>query len=53
MGTIELPEDIGIKSIKKFYIDLLEMLRREDGLTLDFSRVKSIENLTSAGLSDC
>ena len=43
METITLSENIGIKNIKEFHLQLLEILRREGSLILDFSRVKSID----------
>ncbi len=43
MKVIELHEETGIKSIKRFYIDLIETLKQESELVLDFSRVKRID----------
>jgi anti-anti-sigma regulatory factor len=41
--VIELHEETGIKNIKDFYINLIETLKGESELILDFSRVKRID----------
>jgi anti-anti-sigma regulatory factor len=41
--VIELHEETGIKNIKKFYIDLIETLKVESELVIDFSRIKRID----------
>jgi anti-anti-sigma regulatory factor len=41
--VIELHEETGVKNIKNFYIDLIETLKGESELVLDFSRVKRID----------
>lgn len=43
MRVIALHEETGIKNIKKFYIDLIETLKGESELILDFSRIKRID----------
>jgi anti-anti-sigma regulatory factor len=41
--VIELHEETGIKNIKKFYIDLIETLKVESELVIDFSKIKRID----------
>ena len=43
METIALNEDIGIKNIREFYRNLATVLKGEDEVILDFSRVKRID----------
>lgn len=43
MKVIELHEETGIKNIKNFYIDLIETLKVESELVIDFSRIKRID----------
>lgn len=43
MAHLDLQEDIGIKNIKEFYRGLVDMLRTESEITLDFSNVQHID----------
>ena len=43
MKVIELDEETGIKNIKKFYIDLIEIFKVESELVIDFSKIKRID----------
>ena len=43
MKVIELHEETGVKNIKKFYIDLIETLKEESELILDFAKIKRID----------
>lgn len=43
METIALNEDVGIKNIREFYRNLAKVLKGEDEVILDFSRVKRID----------
>lgn len=38
----EVPEDVGIKSIRIFYEKIKEMMDKDDSVVLDFMTVKSI-----------
>ncbi len=40
---IELKEDIGIKTIKEFYLQLKDVLDKESEIILDFKKVKRID----------
>lgn len=40
---IELDENIGIKTIKKFHLDLKELLKKETEIILDFKNVKRLD----------
>lgn len=43
MKVMELHEETGVKNIKKFYIDLIETLKGESELILDFAKIKRID----------
>jgi len=43
MESIAVQEDIGIKSIREFYLFFSEVLGREDEITLDFAAVEGID----------
>jgi anti-anti-sigma factor len=40
---IELSENIGVKNIKKFYSNLLEVIKKEPEIILDMSKVRKID----------
>ncbi len=41
--VIELSEDIGVKNIKNFYSNLLDIMKSESEIVLDFSKVRRID----------
>ena len=41
--VIELDEDIGVKKIKAFYLELKRKINEEPGIVLDFKKVKRID----------
>lgn len=41
--VIEIPEDIGVKNIKNFYLQLKEILKKESEIILDLKKVKRID----------
>ena len=41
--VVELNEDIGIKTIKEFYLQLKELLKKETEIVLDFKKVKRLD----------
>ncbi len=44
MNVMNVPEDIGIKKIKTFYLDLSEVLKNSDGdIILDLANVKDVD----------
>jgi len=43
MKIINLPEDLGIKTIQKFYNNIVEMLRQGTEYVIDFSQVRRID----------
>ena len=43
MKLIALREDIGIKNIKEFHSELLNLLGNENEVVLDFAKVKRID----------
>ena len=40
---IKLEEDIGVKKISKFYLELKEIMKKENEIILDFNDVKKID----------
>jgi anti-anti-sigma factor len=45
MGTmiIELREDIGVKNIKEFFLQLKKIVKKESEIILDFNKVRRID----------
>lgn len=41
--VIEIHEDIGVKNIKNFYLQLKEKLKKESEIILDLKKVKRID----------
>lgn len=40
---IELPEDIGIKKIRKFYLNLKDLIEKDNEIIFDFKKVRNID----------
>lgn len=41
--VIELPEDIGIKKIKEFYLNLKDLAGKDPEIIFDFKKVRNID----------
>ncbi|MBN2039830.1 MAG: STAS domain-containing protein [Spirochaetes bacterium] len=41
--TIEVNENIGVKTVKKFYLELKELLKKEAEIILDLQNVKRLD----------